>query len=332
MDLFLVSAVSTVLLVRLFLSLTGYPTVDNGTLHIAHALWGGLLMMVSCGILLASLGHRMRSAASLIGGVGFGLFIDELGKFVTHDSNYFFHRSVAIIYVIFVCVFIWSWSIRRTRPLAERDYLVRALKIAQDGILYRVTRSERDEALAYLHHCDQSNPTTIHLMQILTGLDVAPAIPLSRPRRWFGQMTRAFRQLIQRRLALLAIDAIFIVKAVTLPIIVVTVLVGEPLFDANMAILQLISTIIAGGFAIAGVWWLRSSQTEALELFAKSILIDIFFTQTFLFYRIANGGIVILALSVLLYFALRSLIYDPACSQLTPAWPLVGRTPTRSDT
>ncbi len=92
----------------------------------------------------------------------------------------------------------------------------------------------------------------------------------------------------------------------------ITVLVGEPLFDADMAILQLIATVVAGGFAIAGVWRLRTSNVEALELFAKSVLIDIFLTQTFLFYRIANGGIVILALSVLLYLALRGLINDPA--------------------
>jgi len=32
---------------RLFLELAGYPQLGNSVLHIAHALWGGLLLMVA---------------------------------------------------------------------------------------------------------------------------------------------------------------------------------------------------------------------------------------------------------------------------------------------
>ena len=37
---FLISAVTAVLLVRLFLYLTGYPQLGGAGLHIAHLLWG----------------------------------------------------------------------------------------------------------------------------------------------------------------------------------------------------------------------------------------------------------------------------------------------------
>ena len=40
---FLVSAVASVLLIRLFLSLTDYPQIGGPGLHLAHMLWGGLL-------------------------------------------------------------------------------------------------------------------------------------------------------------------------------------------------------------------------------------------------------------------------------------------------
>jgi hypothetical protein len=40
-EIFLVAAVTAVLGIRVFLRVTGYPTLGGETLHIAHMLWGG---------------------------------------------------------------------------------------------------------------------------------------------------------------------------------------------------------------------------------------------------------------------------------------------------
>ena len=40
----LVAFAATVILVRLFLEVTGYPQVGSSTLHVAHLLWGGLFL------------------------------------------------------------------------------------------------------------------------------------------------------------------------------------------------------------------------------------------------------------------------------------------------
>jgi hypothetical protein len=82
-----------------FLHLSGYPTVGGESLHIAHMLWGGLLMLVALLLLLGFLGKPVKSAAAVIGGAGWGTFIDELGKFLTHDNDYFFEPTFALIYV-----------------------------------------------------------------------------------------------------------------------------------------------------------------------------------------------------------------------------------------
>ena len=47
LELFFVTAVFSVLGIRFFLALTGYPSFRPGNLHIAHVLLGGVLMMIA---------------------------------------------------------------------------------------------------------------------------------------------------------------------------------------------------------------------------------------------------------------------------------------------
>ena len=113
LETFLVSAVAAFLGVRFFLGVTGYPRLGGGGLHIAHMLWGGALMVAAVILLLSYLGQRIRRAAAVLAGLGFGLFIDELGKFITSDNNYFYRPAIALIYVVFVLLFLWWRSLER---------------------------------------------------------------------------------------------------------------------------------------------------------------------------------------------------------------------------
>ncbi len=54
----LLSFVATVSLVRSFLALTGYPQIGSGTLHIAHVLWGGLVLYIAAILPLIYLNPR----------------------------------------------------------------------------------------------------------------------------------------------------------------------------------------------------------------------------------------------------------------------------------
>src|SRR5450755_87649 len=94
---FLVAAVCSFLGIRWFLALTGYPKIGSNGIHIAHMLWGGLLMLLALILLLSFLNRSVEHAAAIIAGLGFGTFIDEIGKFVTSDNNYFYRPAISLI-------------------------------------------------------------------------------------------------------------------------------------------------------------------------------------------------------------------------------------------
>jgi hypothetical protein len=83
----LISFVLSVVVTRLFLQLTGYPQLGNSTIHVAHVLWGGLILFFAALTPLVFSNRWSYSFSSVLTGVGTGLFIDELGKFITHTNK-----------------------------------------------------------------------------------------------------------------------------------------------------------------------------------------------------------------------------------------------------
>ena len=149
--LFLISAVSTILLVRAFLAATGYPQVGGKSqLHIAHMLWGGLLMLIALALTFMLWSDVWKTFNAVIGGIGFGLFIDELGKFITKDNDYFFSPTIAILYMIFVLFFILSRLVSRTKTFSPFEIRMNALTALERMAIGRLGPDERDQALRVL--------------------------------------------------------------------------------------------------------------------------------------------------------------------------------------
>jgi hypothetical protein len=171
---FFVSAVASVLGIRFYLHATGFSQLGFGPLHIAHMLWGGFLMLMALVILLAFLDHRAKIIAAVLGGVGFGAFIDELGKFITRDNDYFFQPTVALIYVIFVLMFFAIRIIGRRRLFSSQECLANAFDIAKQGSLAGLDEEEQDHALELLERC-LPGPIREQLGAILQSTHVAPS-------------------------------------------------------------------------------------------------------------------------------------------------------------
>lgn len=123
-----ISFAGTILLTRLFLELTGYPQIGNSELHIAHVLWGGLFLFVGVIIALIYANQWAVFWLAVLGGIGFGLFIDEVGKFLTQSNDYFFRPAAPIVYLLFIATAVVYLRVRRPAKTSPRDELYRALQ------------------------------------------------------------------------------------------------------------------------------------------------------------------------------------------------------------
>ncbi|MEL7666305.1 MAG: hypothetical protein AAGU06_02655 [Candidatus Shapirobacteria bacterium] len=103
---FIFWAILSLLVTRFFLNITDYPVIGRGIWHISHVLLGGFLMLIGILFLLTSFGKRIRHFSGIICGIGWGLFIDEIGKYITLDNNYLFRPAIIFIYLSFILLFI----------------------------------------------------------------------------------------------------------------------------------------------------------------------------------------------------------------------------------
>ena len=71
---------------------------------------------------------------------------------------------------------------------------------------------------------------------------------------------------------------------------------------------ELTSVLVSGIFTLLGIWFLPKSRIKAYQMFEKSILISIFFTQVFVFYREEFGALVGLTINLIIFSGLQFMI------------------------
>jgi len=325
LDLVLVSAVTAVLGIRSGLGLTGYPRVSLGDVHVAHMLWGGLLMLASIVILLSYIGRGGDEVAAVIGGLGFGTFIDEVGKFISRDNDYFYRPSVAIIYVTFIITWISVRSIHRERTASRPEYLANAIMMLRKMAGGALTSDERLKALEYLQKSDPGHPAVTPLLRLVEGLPDARGAGPGLLVRLRVRLAEDYRRLAGRRLFTTGMTVFFVaqllVKLVQAALFIgvdqlspevisrIPFLRPELLDDRTRAEWgQLASSLLSGVFVALGILAIRKDRLGALRMFQRSILVSIFLTQVFMFYQHQWGALATLAFNLLVFLALRFMI------------------------
>jgi hypothetical protein len=165
----LLSFAASVTLTRLFLEITGYPQLGSGTLHIAHVLWGGLLLFAASLLPLLVANRWGYALGALLSGAGVGLFIDEVGKFITQNNDYFHPLAAPIVYAFFLLTVLLYLRIRRPPTRDARAELYRAFDAMEEVLEHDLDDQERldlDQRLSYVAK-NAKEPDLAHLAREL---------------------------------------------------------------------------------------------------------------------------------------------------------------------
>lgn len=308
---FLISAIASFLIIRFFLLITGYPQISGGSFHIAHMLWGGLFMFIALTLLFTYLNRPAHLTAAVVGGIGFGAFVDELGKFITRDNNYFFQPTIAIIYVIFIMLYLLIKLLESRKNFSQKEYLINALEVLKEAVQSDMDSHERSLARHYLAKCDPDDPFVKDLKDILEKASLAKRPPTTLPTIIKRELHEFYLKLVQTHwfvkttLIVFGFSAIFtllrsIVFTVTANSENISFLVeASDLTFSSYA--QLISSSASAILVILGGMVIFQNRLKGFMLLKYSVVISIFFTQVFAFYHHELSALIGLLWNIFLF-------------------------------
>ena len=317
---FIISAIVAILGIRVFLIVTKYPTIGGDLLHISHMLWGGLLMLIALFSMFIFLNTEMKRVATIIGGLGFGTFIDEIGKFITLDNNYFFKPSFALIYVLFVLIYLASYLISRRKEFTEKEYLINSLEMMKDAVINDLDVQEKQKAMYYLSRADTSDSITKTIQGVYKHID---ALPTPKPsffhfvqgyakdkyisivhKSWF-QTTLVLFFLLQAIVSLIIAGLLIIEKNT---FIFPAFLLSHGFTSKSFNVVHFYSTLASVVFIFFGIYKMRTSRLEGYILFKRSILISVLLAQVFAFYFDPTRAFATLIFNILILATLNYMI------------------------
>lgn len=305
LDTFLVVAVASVLGNRIFLVITGYPQLGNGTLHISHAIWGALMMAIAIIGAVAFLPPSTRTWVAFLGGAGFGWFIDELGKFITRDVNYFFKPTFALIYITFVAMYLVFRTLER-RSYSAAEGTLNAIEALKSAAIGDLDEPDRREALALL---DSTGASGDFVTRVRSLLDDVPALPPRQP-AWPARIALVVRarylRITDHPKFPTAADVMFLVFAAVIVVDVILLAIDGPGIVTFAERVTLGSSIAAAVLIVIGAFLLHGNRLHAYRWFDRGLLVQLYVVQIFVFAEEQLAGTIGLVITLTVWIVLRS--------------------------
>jgi hypothetical protein len=345
-----VAFVVTVTATRLFLAITGYPRIGGSTYHLAHALWGGLLLVVAVVTMLLWANRWAQHLGAVLAGVGAGLFIDEVGKFITTTNDYFFPLAAPIVYLAMVQLAWVANRARRRHVLTDRERLYDVLDGLQDLADGRLDADRRSEIIAHLGHLrdEWDRPELRDLSARLEEFLLSPVVTVlpRRPgllERLHARLLRLEERLVPETRFRHLISVLMVTGTMLLGVgvVVAAIAVLDPASRPQLATTQsgeldpgivavvegtrLVSTFVAWAlYLTATISWFRGARLHAVRLAVAAqlislSLIDVLESYTDQFAVLQQSVFDLVLLGLVLRYRVRFLPRTPSAAG-SPAW------------
>lgn len=327
-------AIISLLSTRLFLSIYDYPQLGNGDWHVAHVLWGGLLMFLGMILVFGFHGERVKRSAAGIFGIGLGWFIDEIGKFLSANNDYFFQPAIVFMYAFFVVFFIIYRYVERHQPKDPKSLLYSSLNRIEEIIEGDFERREKRQIVGNLNNVlristdKKTRYFAAGLLQVVKTIEEIDDREESWRKRFWGRLRKyGYNKLFKRKIvlkALLALAFVYILGSIIDSFLLITDFRHSWLVeffysgsgvssetDMLFFSLKTISDIIASLLFGLAIWWTKKGKKmRGVNFFQYGLLVNIFLSSVFRFYFEQFRGLIGLTLSVGVYYGLSRLKKD----------------------
>lgn len=282
---FLVAAVTTVMLTRVLLAATGYPQLGGDGLHVAHVLWGGLLMALAFVVLLSFAGPVARPVGALVGGVGFGLFVDEVGKFVTSDNDYFYEPTAALIYLVVVGLVLLGEVLHGRSAHHPVEHLAAAADHATAGLAGGFTPEARAEAHGAVDRAvaDGDVRGAAEVRALLDVIDEERSELPNPIDAVGGLVVRSMRRMVAARWVPWVTVGVLVLASLGSVARGVAAWLGGAGVPGWIVVGLLVSAAASTLVAVAGLVVVRRDRPKAYRWFRRAVLISLLVTQVFVF-------------------------------------------------
>jgi hypothetical protein len=287
-ELWLVSAVTTVLVIRAYLALTGYPTVGGDSLHIAHMLWGGLGMAIGFGMIMLTAHGIWKPLATLVCGIGFGTFIDELGKFITKDNDYFYQPAITLMYGLMLLLFAIARYLGARREPTEADHLYFAVQGLQWAAIGKLNRTRQRIALDHLDASSNDSAFAHGIRRQIESAGLTGDEQHSRLLTWQHRAERGYNGLADSpRFTWIAIGLLVLRAAQVTGAFILGSTNGWYNLADGISTTEAGATataVVSSGLAVLGtVLILRGHRVRGLQAYVGSVLVSLLIGQFFAF-------------------------------------------------
>jgi hypothetical protein len=231
--------------------------------------------------------------SALLSGIGIGLFIDEVGKFITQTNDYFFPPALSLINGFFLLNAFVHITFRRPHQQDSRESMYNAcegLQDALDGDLDTAQAARIEEQLAIAKRSDRDEIASL-ANAISTYLQKEKRhLPAAEPGYWKRIITRvdAIGLRLSRRMHRTIISVLLVLWVVFVIGYIVVLVLGDTNLDSQViqwrGPLVVIQAVIGGLMIVAVLAWLTKKEDRGLKFAVYGFLLSLVALQTPYFY------------------------------------------------